>query len=383
MSEQATPMGVSPTDQSVTFVELFFDLVFVFSVTQVTKLLHHHLDLVGVGQSVLVFWLVWWAWTQFTWALNAADTTHPVIELGTLLATAVVFVMAVTLPGAFGEGAIWFGTAYVVVRCVGLALYRWVAAKVGAAQHAAVRRFTAMSIGGLLAVLAGAIVGGPAQYWLWGAALFLDLVAAWDSGASAESWNLNPEHFAERHGLFMIIALGESIIVVGAGLVDTELTTDTLALGLLAVGLACALWWTYFAFAKPALDRVLEDGEIQAQSRLARDAYTLLHFPMALGVIALAAALEEAALHPTDPLDTANRLALAIGLVLFVGGMSVAWWRATRDVIWVRPILLAITATTVVLLTGVPPMATLAVAGVGIALLAVLEHRTCAANASG
>ena len=114
---------VSPEDQSVTFVELFFDLVFVFSVTQVVGLLHHELNWTGVLQAVLVFWLVWWAWTQFTWALNAADTTHHLVELGALVATAVAFFMAVALPDAFQSRALWFAIPYVLVRVVGLALF--------------------------------------------------------------------------------------------------------------------------------------------------------------------------------------------------------------------------------------------------------------------
>ena len=128
----------SPEDQSVTFVELFFDLVFVFSVTQVVGLLHGGLDWTVVGQAILVFWLVWWAWSQFTWALNAADTTHPFVQLGTLLATAVAFFMAVALPDAFGERALWFAVAYVLVRVIGLVLYAWVASE-DSAQQAAVR----------------------------------------------------------------------------------------------------------------------------------------------------------------------------------------------------------------------------------------------------
>src|SRR5688500_8944320 len=114
---------VSPEDQKVTFVELFFDLVFVFSVTQVVGLLHDGLSWIAVGQAILVFWLVWWAWTQFTWALNAADTTHHLVALATLAATAVAFFMAVVVPDAFQARALWFAIPYVLVRVIGLALY--------------------------------------------------------------------------------------------------------------------------------------------------------------------------------------------------------------------------------------------------------------------
>src|SRR5918994_5223933 len=113
---------VSPDDQKVTFVELFFDLVFVYSVTQVAALLHGHVDWRSAGSALLVFWLVWWAWTQFTWALNAANTDHPRVQITTLLATAVVFFLTIGIPRALTDGALWFAVPYVTVRVVGLLL---------------------------------------------------------------------------------------------------------------------------------------------------------------------------------------------------------------------------------------------------------------------
>ena len=169
---------VSPHDQKVTFVELFFDLVFVFSVTQVVGVLHHGLNGASVLQAVLVFWLVWWGWTQFTWALNAADTTHHLVELATLAATAVAFFMAVAVPDAFAAGALRFALPYVIVRVLGLMLYGWVAQAADKAQHAAVQRFCYLSSAGLIAVLVGAVLGGPAQYWVWALAILLDVIAA-------------------------------------------------------------------------------------------------------------------------------------------------------------------------------------------------------------
>ncbi|MCH8246992.1 MAG: low temperature requirement protein A [Bacteroidetes bacterium] len=114
---------VSPEDQTVTFVELFFDLVFVFSVTQVVSFFHHGVSWSTAGSAVLVFWLVWWAWTQFTWALNAANTDHQHIQIAMLLATAIAFFMAIAVPDAFGNKALWFAIPYVMVRLVGLHVY--------------------------------------------------------------------------------------------------------------------------------------------------------------------------------------------------------------------------------------------------------------------
>ncbi|MFV1988973.1 MAG: low temperature requirement protein A, partial [Gemmatimonadota bacterium] len=374
LSRAQTRSIVSPHDQSVTFVELFFDLVFVYSVTQVVGHLHHHLDWVGVGQSVLVFWLVWWAWTQFTWALNAADTTHVSVEIVTLLATGVAFFMAVALPGAFTAGPLLFAIPYVVVRAIGLGLYARVAWEASESQHASVRSFALMSVGGLAAVIGGAVAGGTTQYWLWGIAILLDVIAAFAVGGT-DGWDLHPEHFAERHGLFVIIALGESLIVAAAGLTQAEFSVTVLLVGALAVGTTCALWWTYFACAKPTLDEELERRTGAELSQLARDAYTLLHFPLALGVIAFASAIEGIVAHPSEPLDLANRFALGVGVVLFTGTMSVALWRATGKLHALRLGLSLATCVAIVAVGGVVPIFTLSIAFAGSLLIGVLEHR--------
>ncbi len=179
----SAPSFASPEDQNVTFVELFFDLVFVFSVTQVVGLLHAGISAGTVAQGVLAFWLVWWAWTQFTWALNAANTDHARVQLATLVATAVAFFMAVGVPDAFGATAPWFAIPYVTVRVMGLLLYGWVASA-NEAQRSAVRLFGLASVGGLAVVLVGAFVGGEAQYWLWGLAILLDVIATIVGGGS-------------------------------------------------------------------------------------------------------------------------------------------------------------------------------------------------------
>lgn len=365
---------VSPHDQRVTFVELFFDLVFVFSITQSVGYLHHHLDWAGVGQVILLFWLIWWAWTQFTWALNAADTTHVWVELATLLATAVAFFMAIAVPGAFGDDALWFALPYVAVRGIGLVVYSRVAIANHPSQHRAVRSFTVMSLGGLAAVLGGAIAGGTTQLWLWGMAILLDVIAALSAG-DTEDWNLHPEHFAERHGLFVIIALGESLIVAAAGLTGAGISMTVLTVGALAVGTTCALWWTYFGCAKPALDHEFERRTGAEISKLGRDAYTLFHFPLVVGVVGFAAAIEEIALHPSDPLNLGNRLAMAAGIFLFTGTMSLTLWRATGKIRGARLVLALATGGAIVLVSGVQPAVTLGIAFAGSVLIGVVEHR--------
>jgi len=363
----------SPGDQSATFVELFFDLVFVFGITQIVGLLHHDMNWVGIGHSVLVFWMVWWAWTQFTWALNAADTTHPFVEISTLVATAVAFFMAVAIPNAFGEHAVWFGVAYVLVRVLGL----WIYARVASAdpgQHSAVRLFGTASTGGMLAVLVGAWIGGALQPAIWGVAIGLDVLAAL-VGGRAGGWGIHAEHFAERHGLIVIIALGESLIVAAAGLTGASLTGDVIAVSFLGVLISCALWWTYFPVAKPELEHALASVPAADQGRMARDVFSLAHFPMLCGVVAFAVALEEAIAHPGDPLPDAGRYALATGILLFVGGTALAMWRATCGKPVSRVAIIVLTSVAILGLGGIPAYAALAVALAGVAVIAALDER--------
>jgi low temperature requirement protein LtrA len=317
---------VSPDDQRVTFCELFFDLVFVFSVTKIVGLLHDGLTWLAIGESILVFWFVWWGWTQFTWALNAADTTHPRIELAALIATGLAFFMAVGVPSAFHGHGRWFAMTYVAVRVLGLLVYDWVA-WTDPAQRAAVRKFSAVSVAGLIAVLAGGFIGGTAQYALWGAAIVLDIVAA-GIGGQAEGWNLHPEHFSERHGLFVIIALGESLIVAASGLTVESWPASLVMAAIAAVAVTGAMWWTYFASAKDRLEHALKSVRGNAQSSLARDAFSVIHFPMMCGVIGYAAVVEEILAHPAAPVELPGRVLLATSLVLFVGGLGLALRRA-------------------------------------------------------
>jgi low temperature requirement protein LtrA len=369
---------ISPESQGVTFVELFFDLVFVFSVTQIVGLLHHDFSLLVVGQAILIFWLVWWAWTQFTWTLNAANTDHAYVEIATLLATAVAFFMAVALPDAFGERALWFAITYVIVRGIGLVLNYWVASG-DPSGRSAVRGFLIMSCGGFILVLAGGFLGSPWQLWLWAGAILLDLVAVQVAG-NFEGWNIHPEHFSERHGLFIIIALGETLIVAAGRVTGIVWTDSLLVMAILAVTITCALWWTYFPRAKPILDHALETSQGSDKTHIARDVYSLLHFVMLLGVIAYAFAVEEGVAHPEEPLAIESRLALGLGLFLFVGGMAIAIWRATKRVLVPRLVLILGTALVILAVSGVPAVISLVLALTGILIIAMVEQRTLILN---
>ena len=361
----------SPGDQKVTFVELFFDLVFVFCVTQIVSLLHNGVTWRAVGEVVLVFWLVWWGWTQFTWALNAADTTHPRVEVATLVATGVAFFLAVGIPFAFHGRSLWFAGTYIAVRVLGLLVYDWVA-WANESQRAAVRLFSLVSVGGLIAVLIGGILGGAAQYVWWSIAIALDLAAA-AIGGRAEGWDLHPEHFSERHALFVIIALGESLIVAAVSLTDGEWPAVQVTAAVLSVAIAGAMWWSYFVRNKVELDEALESVQGRERSMLARDAYSIVHFPMMLGIIAYATTVDRALAHPSDPLNTAGRALLAASVLLFAGSMELALRRAHRPVPVARRVLPILTAATVLALAAVPAVVSLATVLLGLTLMVIGE----------
>ena len=364
---------ISPEDQSATFVELFFDLVFVFGVTQLVYMLHHDLSWAGTGKAVLVFWMVWWAWTQFTWALNAADTTHPFVEIGTLLATAVAFFMAIAVPTALDDGrGLLFAIPYVGVRVIGLWLYARVASATEEMRRA-VRSFATLSISGLATALLGGFLGGSTQLYLWGMTIALDVVAAVAAGDN-ESWTIHPEHFAERHGLIVIIALGESLIVAAAALTGVALDVNLMVVGALAVGISCGLWWTYFPIVKPGLEAGLVRASPDERASVARDIFSLTHFPMLCGVVAYAVGLEEALAHPSTALPQAARLSMAIGLFLFLAGSALAMWRAGCGAPLFRVVIAAVAGFAIFSVGGVAPLVTLGIAFAGVVLVAALDE---------
>jgi low temperature requirement protein LtrA len=205
-------------------------------------------------------------------------------------------------------------------------------------------------------VVIGALAGGSAQYWWWALAIALDLVAA-GVGGQLEGWNLHADHFVERHGLIVIIALGETLIVAAAGLSDAALTPLAIVTGALAVAVTSGMWWSYFSHARRAFEHALGGRDGHARSSMARDVFSVMHFPMLCGVIAMAAGTEVALAHPEARLDTGVRVALSAGALLFVGGTAAAIWRATGRVLAWRLVIVPAFAAAVVVAGGRPWLA--------------------------
>lgn len=365
----------APTDQGADFVELFFDLVFVYAITRITSLTAHHLDLTHVLQSVLIFWLIWWGWTQFTWALNAANTSIAEVRMMVLIATGVAFVMASSINTAFNAGVLWFAIPYVVIRIIGLILYLRVTTNI-TGQRDAVLKFALLSTTGLLAVIIGAFVSPEIRLVLWLAAIGLDMIAGYIGGRN-EGWNLLPKHFAERHGLIVIIALGESLIVAASAVSNQERSMDLILVGGLAVLITCLLWWSYFSWINEHLEEHFAKRNGSIQARLARDAYSFMHFPVICGIIGIAIGFEKILQHPHDLLDMSVALTLWGGFVLFVGFTAASVWRTSKIILKQRIFILIIASIALVFSIGQPPQLALGIISVSLFLLTFAEWKKC------
>jgi low temperature requirement protein LtrA len=352
-------------------VELFFDLVFVFAVTQITAILGHDLNGLGVVRGVIVFWLVWWAWTQFTWSLNEADTENPVIRLTTLVATALAFIMAMSLPLVGTEFGWLFPLAYLVVRIVGISL-QWLLVEDDEGWSSAVRRWTVLSSLGLVAVAVAVVVVPEYRFLALGIAALFDVFAAARAGRG--EWRLHSGHFAERHGLFVIIALGESLIAAGITASGQPPTPVLLGVALIAVIAACGLWWTYFGWVAGALEDSLARQPAARVGRTARDVYSFGHFPVVAGIIGFAVAIEQSVAHPLDPLPAPAVIALVVGVGLFVGGVALALLLGGCLVSRWRPIALGLLAVAAPFLTQLPAWAALVVVALLVVGLAIVDR---------
>lgn len=300
-------------EKAVLPLELFFDLVFVLGITLTVALIEDGHDLRALWRAALVLAMLWWAWTQFTWTANSIDLEGVKIRNAFAVAMGAALIMAVSVPDAFGDGGLWLVFGYVVVRGTGVWLH--LTETTDPETLASVRKFAAVSWVGPVVIVSGAFVDPPLRSWIWLLGGLLEIGAAALVGGSA--WRIRAGHFAERHGLIYIIALGEGIVAIG--IVASGQTLDAVlgATMLLAVAGAVALWWSYFDRFEGIVEEALRTGG-DAQGPIARDAYSLGHYPMIAGVVLFAAATSEIVLHPGDPLSEFTRLLVAasIGLAL-------------------------------------------------------------------
>jgi low temperature requirement protein LtrA len=317
-----------PGEKRTGFLELFFDLVFVFAVTQLVGMLEDDHGLSGWFHVVLMAWMVWWAWSQFTWAGNAIDLDRRPTRVAVLGITGVTLLFAAALPAAFGDGGGWrFAVPYVMVRLAALGLY-WAGLRHDPEHQAALRSYLPVAAVSPAVILAGAAAPDSARQWVWLAAVAIDIASALAAGRG--EFHVSPGHFAERHALFVIIALGEAVVGVGATLAGTEVTPVIVGTTAAAFLIVASQWWGYFDWVQGAAeDRLASEDDLRRRGHLARDLFTFGHLPIVLGTVVLAAGLEHALAHPDEALDVTGRTMVGVGLGLFLTGFVAGNLRAT------------------------------------------------------
>jgi low temperature requirement protein LtrA len=301
--------------EQVTPLELFFDLVFVLALTQCTTVILHRPTWAGMGQGLLLLGLLWWAWVGYAWLTSVVDPEEGTVRLVMFAAMAAFLVTALAVPEAFRDDGLVFAVAYGLVRAAHIALFLLASRGEPELRRSVIGLAGSTAVGvGLL--VAGAFASGGARDVLWLASLLLDMAGPYLFGAAG--WQLVPVHFAERHGLIIIIALGESVVAIGLG-AGVTLTAEVIVAAVLGVFLAAGLWWTYFDVASIVAARRLASLPAgRERNELARDAYSYLHFPMVAGVVLTAFALKSTLAHVNDPLHLVPAVALGGGVALYL-----------------------------------------------------------------
>jgi low temperature requirement protein LtrA len=302
-------------EHEITPLELFFDLVFVFAITQVTSLLAAHPTWGGVLRGMLVLAALWSAWNGYAWLTSALDVDEGGVRMAMLASMATMLVVALAVPGAFGDSAVLFGAAFLLVRLLHLVLSAVVGRDDPDRRGALLRYAPTAVLGSSLLVLAG-FVHGDGRLALWAVALTIDYLGPAVVGMG-RGWRVAPRHFAERYGLIILIALGESIIAIGVG-AGFELTTGVVVAAALAVVVVSALWWLYFDVAAIMARGRLAEATGLDRARLARDAYHYLHLPMVAGIVLFALGLKTTIGHFGEVLDTVPAVALCGGVALYL-----------------------------------------------------------------
>jgi low temperature requirement protein LtrA len=316
-------------EHQVTPLELFFDLVFVFAITQVTSLLVHNPTWGGVLRGMLVLAAVWWAWSVYAWLTSAMDVDEGGVRLVMLASMGALFGVALAVPGAFGDDGVLFGVAYLLVRLLHLGLSAIVGRDDPDRLDALLRFAPTAIFGPSLLVFAG-FLEGRERIAVWLVALAIDYLGPAVIGVG-RGWRVAPEHFAERHGLIILIALGESIIAIGVG-AGFALTTGVLAAAALGIVVVSALWWLYFDVAVIfARERLMQAEGLQLH-RLALHAYSYLHLPMVAGIVLFSLGLKTTIGHVGEALDTVPAVALCGGAALYLLGHIAFLFRATGRV---------------------------------------------------
>ena len=358
-------------EETVKPLELFFDLVFVLALTQCTALMADEPTWEGLAKGLMVLGVLWWAWVGYAWLTSVIDPEEGAVRLVMFTVMAAFLVCALCVPGAFDDAALTFALAYGFVRFGQIALF-----EIASREHKELRRSvnglavsTAIGVG--LILLASGL-DSTAQGAVWALAIALDVGGPLLFGQ--EGWKLVPKHFAERHGLIVIIALGESIVAIGAG-VEGDVTLAIVAAATLGITVAAAQWWLYFDAVAIVAEHRLSNAEPgHEQNGIARDSYSILHFPMVAGIVLVALGMKKTLGHTGDPLKLVPVVAMLGGASLYLFAHVAFRLRNIRTLNRPRLVTAVLLLAFIPVATEIPALTTLAI--VSAVFVALVTYET-------
>ena len=358
--------------ERVTPLELFFDLVFVLAITQCTALMSHHQTWEGLAQGLLVLGVLWWAWVGYAWLTSVIDPEAEAVRLAIFVAMAAMLIVSLAVPESFDSLALTFALAIGVFRLGQIARFMLAGAGDEGLRRSVSGLGVSTAIGvGILAL--ASLFDGLAQGSLWALALFLDMAGPYFFGS--EGWHLVPAHFAERHGLIVIIALGESIVAIGVG-ASGALGLGIGAAAVLGTFLTAALWWTYFDVVALISARRLGEAEPgRVQNELARDSYSYIHLLIVAGIVLVAFGMKATIAHHAEPLHAVPAFALLGGLATYLLGLVAFRWRHVRTLNRHRLGMAVVLVVLVPVATEVAALVSLAAVVALMAAMIAYEHR--------
>jgi low temperature requirement protein LtrA len=370
---------------SVTPLELFFDLVFVFALTQVTAFMADELSWHGILRGALVMMLLWWAWTGYAWLASVASAEERPIKLVLLTGMAAMFVLALCIPEAFDDlpggltGPVVLAICYLLFRVMHFVMFL-IIAREDAGLRSQLLRFAPSVFISSMVLLVASQFEGWLQTGLWMLALVADYLGTALAGFSG--WRLPaPGHFSERHGLIIIVALGESFVAIGVGVAQEPISWVIVIASVLGLILASALWWAYFDVSALLGEHALATEPVETRARLARNAYSFAHLPLVLGIVLVAFGLKEVLLYVSDssehslidPLPGVALAALVGGVVLYLLGHVVFKWLTVHTVSVVRLAAAGALLLTIPLIAGQPALVQLGVVAFLVACAVLVE----------
>ena len=356
-------------EKRVAPLELFFDLVFVFALTQVTALMSADPSWDALGRGMLILSALWWAWAAYAWLTNYVAAEEDRERLLILAVMGAFLITALAVPEAFGDDALVFALAYAAARWLHIFIFAEANDDIDAGE--AIRRLSRTALPAPALLIVAAFLDGTAQTLVWVVALSTDFAGPFVFGV--RGFRVSPGHFAERFSLIVIIALGESIVAIGTGL-HGELDAGTIAAALLGLVLAFGLWWAYFDVVAIAAERRFRSSEGYERLRIARDSYSYLHLPMIAGIVLVALGVKKTLGDVDEPLKTIPSVALFGGVALYYAGHVAFRLRNVRTLN--RPRLVAL-----VVCLALIPVGTEVDALVALALAAVITSSVIAYEA--